>query len=167
MKTTITICLSLLLGIIVGTVYGWRTGYTDGVVQSRINLTVWLPRARALSTDPKLNKQFDTLAAATAGIFAEGHSNYSPMMFSFNPKSEAGLSEMLVYRMLFSPDLPLDKFSVVAALGASEAFAPPPLQKIKDRISLEQSKLDKFFKENPEKLEQKRRQVEQGATANP
>jgi hypothetical protein len=72
-----------------------------------------------------------------------------------------------VYKRLFAPDLPLDRFTTAAAFGASGAYPPPPLAKIQSKIAAAKAKLDEYFDQNPEKLEQIKKRVEQGAAANP
>ena len=99
MKDMPLFLITLFLGIVIGTLYGWRTGYTDGAVSAHLPSTNFLKAYGALrgSTDVKSrDRLIDLEAIDAANTFANGHS-YSPLFYIMHPMADTGLLHVEAY----------------------------------------------------------------------
>ena len=163
------ILLSLLFSIVsfgLGTFYGWRSGYTDGMVESRIELTRWLPKTRSLSRNEEVNKQLDILAASSASVFASGYS-YSPFMYFLHPKADGGLMDMLLYHDVFESQIGDKEFFIVASLTPLGANGKLTAQEIQEKSDSLRQNYKPYLEAGKKRFTEMSNTVEQGAAANP
>ena len=82
------ILITLFMGIVIGALYGWRTGYTDGSVARHLPSATFLKAYGALrgTTNVKgRDRLIDLQAIDAANTFANGHS-YSPLFYLMHSK---------------------------------------------------------------------------------
>ena len=91
--------ITLFLGIVIGTLYGWRTGYTDGAVSAHLpdnNFLKAYGAIRKTSNVKGRDRLIDLQAIDAANAFANGHS-YSPLFYLMHPKADSGLLNVEAY----------------------------------------------------------------------
>ena len=93
MKHIPLLLITLFLGIVIGTLYGWRTGYTDGAVSAHLPGKNFLKAYGALRETTNVkgrDRLIDLQAIDAANTFANGHS-YSPLFYLMHTKADSGL----------------------------------------------------------------------------
>jgi len=96
MKTVFLCALCLLVGVALGTIYGWRTGIVDGQIHSTVLPAHILQRygdARGTSDIGSRDKVIDLLTMGL-GTQVAVDNRFSPMSLFIQPKADATLIEL-------------------------------------------------------------------------
>jgi hypothetical protein len=106
MKTTIIAAITLLIGFVIGTIYGWRTGVIDGQILGSslpVHLIQIYGQARTTNDIQARDRAVDALAMGM-GVNLAVNNEFSPMALFIQPKADGGLLDIAACWQLDHPN---------------------------------------------------------------